>query len=513
MERKATRDHVPRIQTAMTLTGITARRLSRETGVDHTLICKWQRGHRTITMRTKQLNAIATALLDSDADGALHEALAPFHDPDATLLDTMRVYLTGEDIEGLTPYAQAPSRRFSGDYEVHYKVYLGKKGFRKAVLALMDYVQTIPPGQDIYVLCQGQYEWITGNLPFIIQFIAKLRRAVQRGTHLRLVNRRGYTITETAAFAGPWLLAHLQGYIRSRYYDGDMPDRLRFAVSIPGFLSGHVEEDPEVEDNLFAAMYTDPRDIRQDAAVVEEYYANSDSASQYGFLKKPLGGGDDLCLWHDGPLPAWKDGPAPTGNFSAVVSVPAFGIITRAEYDEIRGQDAPPVPPYIFAGSDTFAPGRHRIILCREDIIDGLKGQRRKHDALSELLGRRAFISCTTLRAQLNRICDAMERDDFEVAILPRIAFSKLMMEIVCWENSVSVAWLQNLDESVFADDKATSGSFYGAIDYVWDKLLAGWKSQDAIRRQLRKWIAGRDLGKVREDSAVVKKWDAFRRE
>jgi hypothetical protein len=45
-------------------------------------------------------------------------------------------------------------------------------------------------------------------------------------------------------------------------------------------------------------------------------------------------------------------------------------------------------------------------------------------------------------------------------------------------------------------------------VTYTWDKLMAGWKRQSAVLRQLRKWMAGKDLDACEQDSTVVRNWD-----
>ena len=81
------------------------------------------------------------------------------------------------------------------------------------------------------------------------------------------------------------------------------------------------------------------------------------------------------------------------------------------------------------------------------------------------------------------------------------------------WKDSVSVGWLQDLSQSVFSDDKATSGSYYGFIDYVWGKMLSGWKRRDNVMRQIGKWLNGMELDRTESDSAIVRNWDAMPKE
>ncbi|MDL2218991.1 hypothetical protein LJC04_01455 [Ruminococcaceae bacterium OttesenSCG-928-O06] len=361
-------------------------------------------------------------------------------------------------------------------------------------------------------MCHGNYNWMVSDMAFVAAFLEKLQRAFARGTTITLINRKGYAIADIAAFAGPWLIAHLKGHIRSRYYEGEMPGNLRFIASIREYWSARVLEDPEVEDSLFLAMYTDVLDIRREVAECDEYLAISRPLSQYHFLQSPAGTPAEKKLWPaDGCLPGWNDLEAPDGSFFASMRVPGFGVMTRAEFDQVAEGRAPELPAFLFAGDAGFAPGPHKLVLCAEDVQEGLLKSRRMHEALSEVMGQRAFVPQSMLRAQLRRILAAMaQRDDFEVALVPRVAFASLQMDLICWRNSATVAWLQDRTESVYSFDEATSGAFYGFMGFLWGRLMAGWKNQDRVRRQLRRWLAGKGLESTEPDSAIVRGWRLF---
>lgn len=503
-----------RLSLVFDLLDINAYTLDRDSGVDHTLISKWLKGTRPITRRSKQLLHVVDTLLRLDTEGRLAALIEPYRQNGETAAEALREYLIGEDMAGFVPTTRPHERQTTGDYPVQYHVFLGHKGFQQAALMMLDYIQTLPPGREVMALCQGRYEWLTGDLPFALQFIAKLQKSVKRGTRLLVINRRGYSIAETAAFAGPWLLAHLHGTIRSRYYDGELPRDLRFAVSIPGYWSAHVEEDAVVEDATYSAVYTDPKDIRRDEELCCEFLARSRNTSQYGFLQNTMGVEEDAPLWRDGPLPAWPGGYRPDGSIATICRVPAFGIMTQEEFVRLLGNTPMPrMPSYLLQETEQFSRGAHHVILCREDVRDALAGSPTPHAALSMLLHQDVFVPREVTAAQIVRLLTAMEkREEFEVALVPRVAFEKLQMEIVCWKDSASVGWLQDMSESVFADDEATSGSFHGAVLYVWDKLLASWKRRENVTRQLRKWLAGQGLDMQDKDSALVKNWDVMPR-
>ncbi|MGI6153717.1 MAG: hypothetical protein ACOYJB_07795 [Christensenellaceae bacterium] len=508
--------HKNRFAIAMDVLGVSAEDLSRACGVDSSLITKWRRGDRKLTGRSKTLRDAAGGMVKLDKRNALKEYYEPYRQKRGKRADAMLAYLLDIELSGLSPQVAPPKRQVKGHYVAQYRVYLGEREFRRATLEMMDYLLTLPPGREVVILCHGRYDLMTKNLPFVFQFIMKLRKALKRNARLLLINRKGYSVVDTAAFTGTWLTAHLKGYIRSRYYEGALPADLRYAASIRGYWAARVEEDPEVEDSLYTEMNTDPRYIRVVEQMCDEYIAKSKPASQYQFLENPNGDDDNEKLWSAGPLPKWGESKsAPGGNYNTICRVPGFGIMTQNEFTEVLSGDKPPdMPAYLFSESSEFAPGPHKIILCREDVREGLQKERRMHESLSALLHRRAFVTRDMLAKQLERIIDAMNaRDDFEVALMPKTAFQKLQTEMICFDGSVSAAWLMDMGESVFADDEATSGSFHGSVDYTWGRLMAGWKRKRTVLSQLKKWLNGKELDKEDEDSAVVKNWDVLPKE
>ncbi|MDL2258429.1 hypothetical protein LJC42_04675 [Eubacteriales bacterium OttesenSCG-928-K08] len=505
-----------RFAIVMDVLEISSEELSRACGVDSSLITKWRRGERKLTSRSKTLRDAACGMLKLDKRNVLNEYYEPYLQEQGKQADAMLAYLLDAELLGLAPQVAPPKRQLTGRYVAQYRVYLGEGEFRRATLEMMDYLLTLPPGREVVILCHGRYDLMTKNLPFVLQFIIELRKALKRNARLLLINRKGYSVVDTAAFTNTWLTAHLKGYIRSRYYEGVLPGDLRYAASIRGYWAARVEEDSEVEDNLYTEMHTDPRYTRVVEQMCDEYFAKSKPASQYQFLENPNGDDDNEKLWSVGPLPAWDEAKtAPNGNYNTICRVPGFGIMTQKEFAEVLAGDPPPdMPGYLFSKSNHFAPGPHKIILCREDVREGLQKERYMHKPLSALLHRRAFVTRDMLAKQLSRLVDEMNsREDFQVALMPKTAFQKLQTEMICFDGSVSAAWLQDMSESVFADDEATSGSFHGSVDYTWERLMAGWKRKRTVISQLKKWLNGQELDNQDEDSVIVKNWDVLPRE
>jgi hypothetical protein len=180
----------------------------------------------------------------------------------------------------------------------------------------------------------------------------------------------------------------------------------------------------------------------------------------------------------------------------------------------VAGKDVPPIPDYLFSDSEAFTAGPHRIILCRDDVREGLQKARRKNEPLSELIHRTIYIPNIMLAAQIRRLLAVMEtNEDFEVALMPRSAFGKLELELIHWKNSAGICWLQNMDESLLGCDTVIADSLTEAVNHTWGKLQKAWKRKPLIMRTLRKWLAGKELDVQEEDSVIVKNWELFPKE
>ena len=505
-----------RLDQVMTLLGVSARRLSKKSGITNSIISRWQKGARELTTRSTAVRSLADALLSLDTEGRLVELLAPYRTAGESIIEALIHYLTTDDLPTLPARAEPPQMMYSGEYVTQQQVLLGGRGFRKTALLMLEYVTSLPPGRQLVACAHNGFDLFFHNVPFALQFLSKISGVIKRDTSFLLISRRGYGMESNAHFARFWLVAHLKGIMRSRYYDGDPPEEY-FVASIRGYWSGETRIDPTAEDDLVSTMYTDPRNIRRMEDHCDIFIQRSVPASQYGFLKNPKGDTENAQFWWPGGLPKWNEPDAadPDGSFSAIFSVPSIGVMTKPEFEATLGKDASPaIPDYLFRAEEGFAQGEHKIILCRDDIREGLKKERVLNVPLSALLHRRTFLNQGTLKAMLTRLLKEMEKNEqFKVALLPRSAFAKLELELVCWQNSASVGWLQDGTESVFANDPITSGSFHVAIGHAWDRLHMGWKRRKLVMRTLRKWLAGKELDVQEPDSAIVRNWDVLPRE
>ena len=507
--------NISHLNTAMSLLGINANRLSALCGVSGSLISRWQYGRRPLTTRSEALVPLAEALLELDTDDKLEEPLAPYRIGGEGKREALYHYLTDEGMPALPTRSAPPKIQRSGSYITQQHVLLGASGFRRSALLMLDYVMKLPPGQQVLLCAHNGFDLWHGNLPFALQFLFKLNQAMKRKTTFILVNRKSAGLHGSPYFSVYWLIGHLKDIFRSRYYEGEPPKEI-FVGVIPGYWSAHGKPDDTAEDGLLTTIYTDPRNVIRYETHVNSYLEKSAPSSQYGFLRVPAGSGENHPIWHSGALPKWDepDAVTPDGSFFAICRVPSFGVMNREEFTAVAGKDVPPIPDYLFSDSEAFTAGPHRIILCRDDVREGLQKARRKNEPLSELIHRTIYIPNIMLAAQIRRLLAVMEtNEDFEVALMPRSAFGKLELELIHWKNSAGICWLQNMDESLLGCDTVIADSLTEAVNHTWGKLQKAWKRKPLIMRTLRKWLAGKELDVQEEDSVIVKNWELFPKE
>lgn len=488
-----------RLTVVMERLSVNARQLSALCGVNHSLITKWQRGERQLRGHNKGLRPMAAALAQLDTEDALPGLLAPFAFETGSTAGDLALYLCGQDDEVLLARAAPAARQVSGEYVMQTRVYLGKKGMRKATNDVLDYVLTLPPGREILCVAHGNFEWVTANLPYTLMLIQKLRKAFARGTRLTMVIRKGFSVSSVAMFAGPWVTAHMRGYIRSLYYDGPQPPGERIVASIAGYWSLSMREDPEVEDGLFIQMHTDPLAIRQDTHTCEEWRSRANALATYEVLGRYA-----------------EIDPAPGRSICAIQSVPGICFTTGAELAEAAGEMAGLPGALLWPGGETPGgpPGPVKLILNKDAVRTALQKQRTVHEVFSKAAARRVYIGRETLRAQLARILKAAEgREDFEVALVPGKAFEKIGLEMVSWEGSALLAWTSDTLQSMYTYDETMRGSIHGFGLHTWNKLQAGWKRKRQTLPLLRKWLRGEGLDVADAETAYLRNWDVLPKE
>lgn len=494
-----------RLDYFMSTMHIPASAIAEATGINHSLITKWRRGERKLHMRSKGIHDLAGYIASKDFDGTVRETLARhgFTDETGTLEHNLALYLCGS-AQVRTQRASEESL-MSGEFTITHRVYLGESGLRSAMLNILDYMNTLPPNQEIIAVCDDNYDWIVGDKAFVMILIMRLRQAFVRGVTITVINRKRFDLDKIVLFSGPWLVAHMRGYIRSLYYEDKRgPSGVKVLASTKGYWGLTMREDEEVEDHRYVVTCTDRFSVQEVNRACETYRDRAYALFQYSFLTMPSEMDEGMASER-----------LTDSALYMIQRTPSFGIMTCEEFLG-AGASAQALERlrFLFLTPEQL-PGDKpiRLILCKEDVADLLKKEHKPNAALICSVGNRASFIREEIIAQLERIHGWMEDyPNFEVALIPRIAFDRIGMEMHSFENGPTVAWLSDASQSTCTKDPLLSGALFGFAGEVWDHLLKGWKARNSVMQQLGRLLRGKGLNRERTDTRAIRSWDVLPR-
>ena len=86
-------------------------------------------------------------------------------------------------------------------------------------LDLLDQINELPGPEELRFVCPAGLSLLTYDERYFGQLMERLMRAFSKGHRLYVVLRTDFKMSEVSNISGPWLVAHLLGYIQSFYYD------------------------------------------------------------------------------------------------------------------------------------------------------------------------------------------------------------------------------------------------------------------------------------------------------
>ena len=72
---------------------------------------------------------------------------------------------------------------------------------------------------ELRFVCPAGLSLLTYDERYFCQLMERLMRTFSKGHRLYVVLRTDFKMSEVSNISGPWLVAHLLGYIQSFYYD------------------------------------------------------------------------------------------------------------------------------------------------------------------------------------------------------------------------------------------------------------------------------------------------------
>ena len=481
--------------------------MGRMIGVDKTLISRWGSGSRRLMPKRRWATLIADTFLSLDAE---HEVqMLP-----ALMSDAYRIgLLQGEELRAqllswlcqkgqpqppeierrrtlFAAFASFRDKAQAGmptswnevvtaedDTAIAGKT-LGLPQARATLLALADYMGTLTEPVHSTFVCPEGIGMVTRDTKYGLQLLGKMVPLLQRGSTLDVVLRTEFSLSDVSAMAGPWLVAHLKGYVRSWYYDDfDTVENDRILVSGGKHFAVRISG-----EKYESVVYTDEANVSELGEICAQYLGKSKMRFHYELFQKP----ENYLK---------KAIPPENERVFVFQRLPHFliggkGLPERLFMEEkMAGRMLDQFEP-LFQSPEAL-PDSTKLyhVMSMEAIEDALDQPRHLSASLSDMAGSRIYMLTQTLVDQLSLMQKQMEENpNYHVALVRDEVLADIGMEIGSWGTKFAIGWIPG-GRSTATTDATNSAALHGYCQMVWDEIPATQKGNAAAKRQFAKLL------------------------
>lgn len=358
----------------------------------------------------------------------------------------------------------------------------GIEGVQGSVLQFLNMVMRQPEPGEMLFACPEGLDMLTKDKWFHLRLMDTIMEIFAAGHRMSVVARTDYRVSDIAGFSGPWLVAHLLGYIQSYYYDDFVrSSKEKMLAVVPGRMAIRVSEAGDRQ--IHTSLHFDARTVDDTHAAIKGYQAKSKQRFHYRLFEQP-----DGFLRETHPM-------ADRAHYQ-LARLPHFGVaeenifresfsLTEAEMEAVRLDFSPFLTYPGFFEEDT--PARH--IFCESDIEAALLKSRHLSQELSAILGRRVFMTTQALANRLLIIKKMLAKHkNYEVCFLREEHFNKLTMQIACWGDKAAIGWIAG-GKSTACRDYINVNALTGFCEEIWGDIPSVMKSSSIALRKLNAWL------------------------
>lgn len=268
-----------RLDFLMDATGTTGRELAAAIHIDPSLVSKWRNNHRSLAGRSSHLLEVAEYFTSLDGTTSLEEILEVYEpqvdwDNRKELLTWLCQWLTDPRPLPVTPLGHlAGYSRYSRN--ASYTTYMGNKGRREAVLRFLDYVLTLPEGQQLYLMSQEDMAWLVEDRIFLAEWQDKLIEVLEKHHKIKIIHWVDRSVDSLNSVISHWLPLHLTGGIESWFYPKYSDPLFQTTLFILGDdLAINGMSSPNLKDHRYTAMFHDSATVKHCQWVFSTYLGN-----------------------------------------------------------------------------------------------------------------------------------------------------------------------------------------------------------------------------------------------
>ena len=473
----------------MEWTRVTPKELNRALGVDTSHISRWRTGSRRLTAGSRWCGRLTEYFLHVRRDEvmALLARVSPLGLSQGQSAEELLERWLGENAGSwenrgellLLSRNRSEKRGRESRRLLDTDSFSGDRSARRLLMEFLDYVLTQPDPGEIIFFCSGGLELFTRDERYVQTLQKKFQVLFERGKRIKAVLRTNYRPGDVALVSGPWLRAHLMGYIQSCYYDDfRLLEHEEILFGLRGRLMVRVYMKSGIPQ---AVIHRQPETI----AEAEAYFDDRVRRARPRFVYRFFSCQTDLLygMSSDGEGPVYLMARLPDlgGSFEAI-----------SRHLRLRPEEAALFRRQFQPLASTLQDGERPQtcqIFCEDSIDEALDGTRHLCHPFSEICGRRLYLSIGGLAEQLNEMRRALERKSgYQVCFMPKEWFDRLGMELVVWGNDAVIAWIPGR-QSAACRDYPTTTALRGFCATVWDRIPPTQRSRQAALKRLERWL------------------------
>ncbi len=273
-----------RLDSAMTLAGVSNIYLSRVLHVDASLISRYRAGVRTPRSNPEMAEQLAHALyIQTEREGRLPELAKMMQFPVSDLdeeyfgrwlfsfssFTEMGLNYAEQFFETFDSYSSEvttslPSFRQSAPEEIlgeDAAVYRGTEGLRRAVIRFLGSA-VLSGDEELLLYSDEDMGWMTDDPAFRLQWASLMSECVKRGTHIRIIHNIDRDLSEMNEAIRGWLPLYMSGRIEPYYSLMQKDGRFSHTIFLsPGRACIHASHVIGTERSGLYQYSTDPEEL------------------------------------------------------------------------------------------------------------------------------------------------------------------------------------------------------------------------------------------------------------
>lgn len=489
-------EYKTRLSYILSRIGLRPVELSRQTGIDKTVISRWQNGKRHFPPSGGMARSVAACMLAQPGAREIIERMlvaGGYDDAPKTLQQNLMLWLSEESM--VPPIVTAKNEKGATQYTATFTVFLGYEGLRRAGISLIEFADSNHRSEreaDVLAVMWGSNKWFSGSEAFNQDLFRTLDVAFRNNLRFSLAHPDNFAPEDISLFAGNWLAANLSGAVRSLDLQAEPATGVlengqsHLYAAAKDCISLRMLSNSEVADGIYGNMYTDAVSNSQIYQICEEYVAKSKPRYRLGFLQNP---GADLA-------PVTKAVQL-ASNAYLCAPLPTLGTMEAGEVHLHAKLSKKAVAPMLvplrplLALPPEYAPGATVRHIYSAAAIEGLFQRPRTRDAaLSAMFGATVNHSRKLMLQQLRAIRHWLQTlPGYEVAFLPGELFAHLPLSFSVVQNCFTVGWLEENGQSTCSTRENRVGALYGYAELEWQRLPRRCTNRQNALRQLDAWL------------------------